>query len=667
MLSLVSLSTYACGAEGQSGAETFTNSLGMKMVRVEPGTFMMGSEDGEWDEGPVHRVSVSRPFFMAATEVTNAQFEQFDPAHKGLRNRHGLSSDDQEAVIYVTWHQAAAFCRWLSEKEGKPYRLPTEAEWEYACRAGTTTAYHTGESLPEKCQKNQNAVWTPKHVPLHVGTSPANAWGLHDMHGNVEEWCADWYGSYAKDAKKDPVGRENGYVKVTRGGSHGTPVVYLRSANRQAALPTDRSWLIGFRVVQGEMPDSRPLPPAPAAPWAEQVDQRPHDWSASPVAEKPFWREPIPFVKVPAGSDGPMYSHHNHCPAITWCDNGDLLAVWFSCNSEIGRELTILGSRLKVGRDQWTLAAPFFQVPDRNLTGSALLNNGQGTLYFFNGLSAAQGYRTMLALAMRTSTDNGATWSEPRLVNPRRNDPWESNQPIASVLRFGDGSLVLPSDAPLRRSGGGTALWMSSDEGNTWAISKGTIAGIHASVIELRDGRLLAFGRSLRRNAYDNSLPMSVSGDRGATWEYSESPFPAIGGGQRLVLRRLKEGPLLMVSFTESLPRNGKLRGRTFRNNEGNEFIGYGMFAALSFDEGETWPVRKLLAPDEGEYQTAGHTRQFRADATHAEPRGYLAATQTPDGVIHLISSGLHYRFNLAWLKIPNEAPPEMQTDAHSH
>ena len=208
---------------------------------------------------------------------------------------------------------------------------------------------------------------------------------------------------------------------------------------------------------------------------------------------------------------------------------------------------------------------------------------------------------------------------------------------------------------------------MSSDEGKTWAISKGTIAGIHASVIELHDGRLLAFGRSLRRNAYDNSLPMSVSGDRGATWEYSESPFPAIGGGQRLVLRRLKEGPLLMVSFTESLPRNGKPRGRIFRNNEGNEFIGYGMFAALSFDEGETWPVRKLLAPDEGEYQTAGHTRQFRADATHAEPRGYLAATQTPDGVIHLISSGLHYRFNLAWLKIPNEAPPEMQTDAHSH
>jgi hypothetical protein len=318
-----------------------------------------------------------------------------------------------------------------------------------------------------------------------------------------------------------------------------------------------------------------------------------------------------------------------------------------------------VGSRLKAGSDQWTPAEPFFQVPDRNLTGSALLNDGQGTLYFFNGLSAAQCYRTMLALAMRTSTDNGATWSEPRLINPRRNDPWESNQPVASAFRLNDGTLMLPSDAPLRRAGGGTALWMSSDEGKTWAISTGTAAGIHASVVELRDGRLLAFGRSLRHTSYDDRLPMSISDDGGATWEYSDGPFPAIGSGQRLVLRRLQEGPLLLVSFTEPVSRGRKLRGRAFPDGDGKEFTGYGMFAALSFDEGNTWPVRKLLTPGEGTYTTAGHTRQFEATATHAEPRGYLAATQMPDGVLHLISSGLHYRFNLAWLKIPNQRPAE--------
>jgi hypothetical protein len=309
--------------------------------------------------------------------------------------------------------------------------------------------------------------------------------------------------------------------------------------------------------------------------------------------------------------------------------------------------LTILGSRLKVGSSAWTPAAPFFQVPDRNLTGSALLNDDRGTLYFFNGLSAAQGYRTMLALVMRISRDNGVTWSRPKLINPRRNDPWESNQPIASVCLLSDGTIVLPSDAPLRRKGGGTALWMSGDGGKSWAITKGTIAGIHASVVERPGGELLAFGRHLGGGS-EGKIPQSVSTDRGESWVYSSGPFPGIGGGQRLVLRRLRGGPVLCVSFTDA---PGDNKGMTFSNTEGNELHGYGLFAAVSFDDGRTWPVRKLLTPGEGLFNTAGHTRQFLADATHAEPRGYLATTQTPDGIIHLISSGLHYRFNLAWLR----------------
>jgi sulfatase modifying factor 1 len=108
------------------------NSVGMKMVRVGPGSFSMGSDAGDFDERPVHRVTISRPLSISATEVTNAQYEQFDAGHRRFRGNRGLSSGDDEAVIFVSWHDAAAYCQWLGRKEGKPYRLPTEAEWEYA-------------------------------------------------------------------------------------------------------------------------------------------------------------------------------------------------------------------------------------------------------------------------------------------------------------------------------------------------------------------------------------------------------------------------------------------------------------------------------------------------------------------------------------------------------
>src|SRR5579864_1152777 len=112
-------------------------SIGMKLVSVPAGTFEIGSRDGEFDEKPVHQVTISRPFLMSATEVTNEQFEQFDPKHRELRGKLGISRGDDEAVVFVSWNDATRFCDWLSKKEGKRYRLPTEAEWEYACRAGT--------------------------------------------------------------------------------------------------------------------------------------------------------------------------------------------------------------------------------------------------------------------------------------------------------------------------------------------------------------------------------------------------------------------------------------------------------------------------------------------------------------------------------------------------
>ena len=302
------------------------NSIGMTMVPVDSGAFLMGQESSDPDERPVHRVVISKSFFMAATPVTNAQYERFDPDHRKLRGKHGFSKRDDEAVIFVSWHDAVAFCQWLSRKEGKPYCLPTEAQWEYACRAGSTTAYHTGESLPETYHRSQQFTWSPRRVPLTVGKTPPNAWGLYDMHGPVEQWCHDWYGPYESADAVDPAGRASGLFKVTRGGSHNTNVAFLRSANRLGALPDDRSWLIGFRIVQAALPEATPLPAVTPALCMRDVSQDCKDWPQGCHDDKPLFVGPIRYIQEPEkGSRTPFYKNH-HCPAITWCPNGDLLA-----------------------------------------------------------------------------------------------------------------------------------------------------------------------------------------------------------------------------------------------------------------------------------------------------------------------------------------------------
>ncbi len=646
------------------GDDPVTNSLGMKLVRVQPGSFIMGSADCDWDERPAHQVTISRPLLIGATEVTNAQYEQFDPEHRRLRGKLGFSTEDDEAVVFVSWQEAMAFCRWLGEKEGKPYRLPSEAEWEYVCRAGTTTPYHTGDSLPQAFHKNAVLSWYPGRksaedvVPLHVGKTPSNDWGLYDMHGNVEEWCLDWYGPYGPDAQTDPVGRADGDFRVTRGGSHSTTLEFLRSGNRSGTLPDDKSWLIGFRVVQAEMPSTAPLPAPPAPLNARNVsEQVPDDIAAGPDPAKPYFQGPRQYVNPPSTDECPVFNRHNHCPALVNCRNGDLLAIWYTCKTEPGRELGIVASRLPYGQEQWQVASDFWDAPDRNDHASALWVDEKGTLYHFNGLSAAATWGS-LATIMRTSTDHGATWSKARLIMPEHG---LHHMPIESVIRTREGAILVPCDA-VPGGSGGSAVLVSRDEGQTWVdpgegreepvFSAGAtgawIAGIHAGFFQRADGSLLAFGRG---NDIDKRMPMSVSRDLAENWTYSASPFPPIGGGQRLVVLRLQEGPILFCSFGREV---------RFKDAAGNERVGSGLFAALSTDEGESWEIKRLVT-DDGPPRTVdggGNTGKFTMSATSAEPRGYLSICQAANGVIHLISSKQHYAFNLAWLKTPPPVPP---------
>lgn len=637
--------------------------IGIKMVDIPAGYFYMGGmcEGENFDEAPVHKVVISQPFKMSATEITNAQYETFDPSHRSLRGKHNVSWNDDDAVTNVSYGEALAFCRWLSQKEHKNYRLPTEAEWEYACRAGTHTPFWMGDGLPGEYHRNQRVARDFDSIPLSAGITPPNPFGLYDMHGNVEEWCLDWYAAYPPDECTDPCGPTEGEFRVTRGGSHHTPERYLRSRNRSAMLPDDKHSQTGFRVVESNV-ELRHYSVAIVPPLhTTGVTKQKYKWHK---ATEPIFLPPVPFVIEPScGSHTPFYKH-NHQPAVTWCDNGDLLAIWFSANEENGREVVVLGSRLRYGTDNWEEASLFYKVPDRNMTGSSLLNDGNGRLIHINGVEATGDWQN-LAMIIRTSTDNGATWSTSRIIAPEHT---KRHQVISGNIVTREGWLLQACDAG-PGSHDGTAVHISRDNGATWCdqwdgtplpeFKEGsigtTIAGIHAGVVQLADGSLMALGRgnSITDSLGRKRMPMSISHDMGKTWTYHASEFPPIDGGQRLILRRLNEGPLLLVSFTDHPLRTPHHeQGMDLTCADGITRHCHGLYAAISYDEGKTWSIRKLLSDGKQRYLNGGGwTGFFETDMTHSEPRGYLAATQSPDGIIHILSSRLHYRFNLAWLE----------------
>jgi formylglycine-generating enzyme required for sulfatase activity len=241
--------------------KTITNTIGMKLVLIPAGEFLMGSpdtdNDAKADEKPQHRVRITRPFYLGATEVTQGQYQSIT----GESPSNYKGSDDLP-VQQVSWNDAIAFCNRLSEREdlkpyyqfdgraqpgGDGYRLPTEAEWEYACRAGTTTRFSLGD-VGAYAWFNGNSV----HQPHPVGQKRPNGWGLFDMHGNVWEWCGDGYDEkyYASSPGADPLGPSQAADRVIRGGSWICDPLYCRAATRYGYTPGYRDYDLGFRLVR---------------------------------------------------------------------------------------------------------------------------------------------------------------------------------------------------------------------------------------------------------------------------------------------------------------------------------------------------------------------------------------------------------------------------------
>lgn len=269
--------------------EDKTLSAGMKMIFIKGGKFDIGDtfDEGDEDEKPVHRVSVD-DFYLSESEVTVGQFREFVKAtgymteaengegmyawngslwisQIGLYwDKPGFSQSDDYPVVGVSWNDAVAFTEWLSKRSGLKYRLPSEAEWEFAAReGGKKIKYSWGNSEPDgsNCNyadSNTSFTWADKnHNDRYINTAPAksyppNSLGLYDMNGNVWEWCSDWYdGDYYKnDIKEKPNGPSSGSVKVLRGGSWSSRAWYLRCSYRYRFAPAFRLYLIGFRVAR---------------------------------------------------------------------------------------------------------------------------------------------------------------------------------------------------------------------------------------------------------------------------------------------------------------------------------------------------------------------------------------------------------------------------------
>lgn len=215
-----------------------------EMVVVEAGQFEMG-EKGVRFETPPHRVRIAKPFAIGRNEITFREWDLCAAAGtcKYRPDGHGWGRGEQP-VIDVSWDDAQIFIGWLSEKTKQAYRLPTEAEWEYAARSETTGNY-AGE-LGTMAWYNAKA---SEHT-YEVATKQANAWNLYDMHGNVWEYCQDWYGRYPSGTVTDPAGATSGSLRVIRGGSWRDTAGNLRSAYRSNFVPAQRSFYLGFRLLR---------------------------------------------------------------------------------------------------------------------------------------------------------------------------------------------------------------------------------------------------------------------------------------------------------------------------------------------------------------------------------------------------------------------------------
>jgi len=426
-------------------------------------------KNGDYDERPVHQVRMTHDFYMSETEVTAKQYSEF-------REDYQDWSTSSPYATGVSWYDCDAFCQWLSKKENKHYRLPTEAEWEYASRAGSEGHFFTGSQPPAPEQPNP--------------------WGLKNMNAGAAEWVLDWYGRYPENPQIDPVGPAEGLARGIRGGGLNGPYLgestkypnsanlpfFRRSANRASIAPVFRGrHNIGFRIVEAPLPRTKPL--EPEKPFTNLLVKQTNEYlQAGPDPGKPWFRQrdalPIPpegaseeeieASGLPSGILG-----KNHNPALVVCPNGDLLALYFTASVPDFEDLSnvaVMGARLRFGSDEWDMPDVFLDFADTKDIAPAVWAEGSKIYFFWGG-----GGLDDVPFRWTHSVDNGASWSAVQfpLLDGARGGYFA--QPVSRGFRGPGGILYMPTDGV----GGESLLWASTDDGRTWSDTLGRTAGRH--------------------------------------------------------------------------------------------------------------------------------------------------------------------------------------------
>jgi hypothetical protein len=565
-------------------SRNWTNSSGMEFVLISPGTFAIGKKSTldreelaglDYDQPAAHHITFTKPFYILKAPVSESVYQQ-----SGLK---GAAND-------ISWNESAAFCSWLSKREGRTYRLPTEAEWEYI-----------HQKRPEGVMMDDR------------------------------EWVQDGHGVLPPDDAADPIGPATGTTKVIREGT-----------KRESLSPDAKSSPWGFaptrfRVALVTEPPQHAFV-SPLLFNQSAIKQSPEPALQGPNPKIPYFTArlalPIPPENDVALSGSlvgldPAVMAHQHSPGFEILPNGDALAIYFSAKdtkggSESDEGTRFVQARLRFGAEEWEPPELFCDFKPFNDQSGLLWRDGN-TLRFFGG---GRGASDWLPFKMATSTNNGATWtmSLPLLDGSVKD---YTAQPITSAFRATDGAIYFAMDANKDAS----FLWRSTDNGIHWHDMGGRTGARHSTIVPLDDrGHLLSIGG--KNASIDGWSPMNTSADWGVTWTTStKSPFPALASNQRPCLIRLANGHLCFVSDSYQRKKNAAPNGWRY---------GEGCIVAISSDNGENWQIKRL--PVELPHES---DRKFGT-------LGYATVRQAPNGVIHVLATMthpcLHYEFNEAWV-----------------
>ncbi|HEX9201670.1 MAG TPA: SUMF1/EgtB/PvdO family nonheme iron enzyme [Acidobacteriaceae bacterium] len=606
--------SFIMGADTAPLPDSVTKGFGVMSIRPEHGDF---------DELPAHPVRISQAFKIGVTEVSPAEYRLFDPTYVAGEATPAYAAG-------VSWQQAMAYCTWLTKKTGKPWRLPTEGEWEYTARAGGKNIFGNSNEMPK--------------------SDTPNAFGVENMGVGRPEWTLDWYAPYQPGEQVDPVGAIAGYTKAVRGGGldfrrsatkttpdldvPATAPYFARAANRASMAPAyaSKEGNVGFRVVQAPTPITKPTP-GQSFFFESAVKQQPITPTALTAGtdpNKPWYHTHELFPNLDGHSMpgigwklglAPGLGVNYHNSAIQQLPNGDYLAAYYNAPiNEDDPDQTILIMRRRAGSEDWDTPEVFPMFADAGLAAPVFWNDKAhpGKIWMFFGFARLIGAPPF---AYMTSTDNGAHWSQVAFPYFPKPIGRYVSQPINSIVRGKDGTIYIPTDSTGRDDDGNgsiSAVWATKDEGKTWYDTGGRTAGRHTTIVFAKNGDLLGYGG--KNSEINGHMPMARSNDGGQTWKKSETPFDELLSGERPSIIRLTSGRLF---FTGDF--NPKHEKHIHKD---------GAYAALSDDDGVHWTIKRLPA----DVLTVGYT----------------TSTQDASGAIHIVTSknkpNYEIELNEAWV-----------------